>query len=155
MSIQIIRSDRRNREKIVSRYMREIRDIAKAGLSRRELLRRWLVSGGGGLLAMHAMRHFKSYWAHAAILSEDLILTSPPNTPFADPLPIPPIMRATNLNPPPTRGPNPTAVPLTRPIVGGFTEAVRPDHQRWTEFGGVSNTIAGFRGPQYESVEMP
>jgi len=38
-------------EKIVSRYMQEIRDIAKAGLNRRELLRMGLVMGGAGAAA--------------------------------------------------------------------------------------------------------
>ena len=44
--------DRRNMDKLVGRYMQEIRDIVKAGLSRRELLRMGLVSGSSGFLAL-------------------------------------------------------------------------------------------------------
>ena len=58
-------------------------------------------------------------------------------------------MRPTTLNPAPTRGPNPLRSGLT-----GFTETNRPDHQRWTEFGG-SATGAGFAGTQHELVELP
>ncbi len=80
-------------EKRVGRYMQEIRDIAKAGLNRRELFRMGLVMGGGGLAALQGARGFKPYWAHAAKGSGSggsLELRSPRNTPFIDPLPIPP-----------------------------------------------------------------
>ena len=56
-----MKSDRRNMEKSIGRYMQEIRDVVKAGLSRRELLRMGLVSGSSGLLALYGMRHFKPY----------------------------------------------------------------------------------------------
>ena len=105
--------------------MQEIRDVVKAGLSRRELLRMGLVMGGAGLLALKGMRDFRPYWAHA----EDLKLVSPPNTPFQDPLYIPPAVRPTTLNPAPTKGSNPTPSALN-----GFREASRPDHQRWEQF---------------------
>ena len=149
MAIQILKGDRKKEEQRVGRYMREIREIVKAGFSRRELLRMGLVLGGAGLAAMHGMRGFRPYWAHAASGS-GLSLASPPNTPFKDPLPIPRIMRPTTLNPAPTRGPNPVVSAVT-----GFTEAPRPDHQRWTEFGGASDTSPGFAGAMYEIVEEP
>jgi hypothetical protein len=82
-------SDRRNMAKATSRYMQEIRDIVKAGLSRRELLRTGLVSGSAGLLALYGLRHFKPYWGHAQLLADEINFNSPPNTPFVDPLPIP------------------------------------------------------------------
>lgn len=122
-------------EKRVSRYMQEIRDIAKAGLSRRELLRMGLAMGGAGAAALQGARNFKPYWAHADSLS----FRNPRNTPFVDPLPIPPVMRPVSLNPAPTRGTNPALSAVT-----GFTEASRPDHQRWEEFLPVT---------MYESVE--
>ena len=129
-------------EKLVSRYMKEIRDIAKAGLNRRELLRMGLVMGGAGAAALQGARGFKPYWAHAASGSGSggsLEFRSPRNTPFIDPLPIPPVMRPVTLNPAPTKGTNPALSAVT-----GFPEASRPDHQRWEEFLPVT---------MYESVE--
>jgi hypothetical protein len=144
-----MKSDRRNMQKSIGRYMQEIRDVVKAGLSRRELLRMGLVSGSSGLLALYGLRHFKPYWGHAQLAAQELTFNSPPNTPFVDPLPIPQALQPTTLFPAPTKGTNPVASAVT-----GFTEAVRPDHQRWTEFGGQSDTGAGFTGPQYEIIEQ-
>ena len=135
-------SGSKENEKRIGRYMQEIRDIAKAGLSRRELFRMGLVMGGGGLAALQGARGFKPYRAHAARGSGSggsLELRSPRNTPFIDPLPIPPVMRPVTLNPAPTKGTNPALSAVT-----GFTEAVRPDHQRWEEF---------LPATMYESVE--
>src|SRR3989441_6147281 len=90
MSIQVLKSGRRRQEELVSRYMQEIRDIAKGGFNRRELLKMGLVMGGAGLIELAGMRGFKPYWAHA---DNAIPFISPPNTPFVDPLPIPPTMR--------------------------------------------------------------
>jgi len=122
--------------------MQEIRDIAKAGLSRRELFRIGLVTGGAGAAALQGMQGFKPYWAHAAKGSGSggsLELRSPRNTPFVDPLPIPPVMKPVPLNPAPTKGTNPVPSAVT-----GFPEASRPDHQRWEEL---------LPAEMYESVE--
>ena len=142
-------SGRRNLDTRIGRYMHEIRDIVKAKLSRRELLRMGLVSGSSGLLALYGMRHFKPYWGHAQLLANELELHSPPNTPFVEPLPIPQALQQTTLFPAPTKGTNSVVSAVT-----GFPEAVRPDHQRWTEFGGQSDTLPGFTGPQYEIIEQ-
>jgi FtsP/CotA-like multicopper oxidase with cupredoxin domain len=94
--------------------------------------------------------------------------TSPPNTPFVDPLPVPVTMTPVNTpNPMPTNDPNPASVPAGRLVtarlngaavatatIGDFTEAFRPSHQKWTQFGGTSATDPGFTGKFYESVEM-
>ncbi|HSB81845.1 MAG TPA: multicopper oxidase domain-containing protein [Candidatus Methylomirabilis sp.] len=146
MSIHILKADRSRQEKLVGRYMQEIREIVKAGFSRRELLRMGLVMGGAGLVAMQGMRAFRPHWAHA---DGSIPFTSPPNTPFTDPLPIPAVMQKTTLDPAPTRGPNPAASGLT-----GFTETPRPNHQLWTQFGGKSDTAPGFAGAQYEILEQ-
>jgi hypothetical protein len=69
--------------------MQGIRDIVKAKLSRRELLRMGLVSGSSDLLALYGLRHFKLYWGYAQLLANELELHSQPNTPFVDPLPNP------------------------------------------------------------------
>jgi len=136
MPIHIIKSDRRKTEQLASRYMQEIRDIAKGGFSRRELLKMGLVLGGTGLAALHGIPNFRPHWAHA---DDGIPFISPPNTPFVDPLPIPPVMQPVSLNPAPTKGPNPLPS-----AVMGFKEADRPDHQRWEEFLPVT---------MYESVE--
>ena len=106
MAPHIRSSGSNEHEKRVSRYMQEIRDIAKAGLSRRELFRMGLVMGGAGAAALQGARGFKPYWAHA----DSLPFRSPRNTPFIDPLPIPPVMRPVTLNPAPTKGTNPVPV---------------------------------------------
>jgi FtsP/CotA-like multicopper oxidase with cupredoxin domain len=140
MPPHLVTSGSKENEKRVARYMQEIRDIVKAGLSRRELLRMGLVMGGAGAAAVQGMRDFKPYRAHAASGGGgSLELRSPGNTPFVDPLPIPPVMTPVILNPAPTRGTNPALSAVT-----GFTEANRPDHQRWEEF---------LPATMYESVE--
>jgi FtsP/CotA-like multicopper oxidase with cupredoxin domain len=142
MAPPVVTSGSKENEKRVGRYMQEIRDIVKAGLNRRELFRMGLVMGGGGLAALQGVRTFKPYWAHAASGSGSggsLQLTSPRNTPFIDPLPIPPVMRPVTLSPAPTKGTNPVQSAVT-----GFTEANRPDHQRWEQF---------LPAKMYESIE--
>ena len=119
---------RRELEKRAAKYMKEIRDADAAKLSVREYLREGLVSGGAGLLALRAMRNFRPYWAHAHHDSDGLSGTSgqpisPPNTPFQDPLPIPPTLAQKTLTPAPTEAAN---------IAGG--EAARAPHQKWAQF---------------------
>src|SRR5512134_2940473 len=95
MSLKATGSYSKRMEQRAARYMQEIRDVVKAGLSRRELLRMGLVAGGAGVVAMKGMRNFRPYWAYAASGSGSggsLELRSPRNTPFVDPLPIPPVM---------------------------------------------------------------
>ena len=132
MAPRVVTSGSKENEKRVSRYMQEIRDIAKAGLNRRELFRMGLVMGGAGAAALQGVRGFKPHWAHAASgpgSGGSLSLQSPRNTPFIDPLPIPPVMKPVTLNPAPTKGVNPAASAVT-----GFRETSRPDHQRWEQF---------------------
>jgi FtsP/CotA-like multicopper oxidase with cupredoxin domain len=136
-------------ERKVGRYMQEIRDIVRAGFTRHELLRMGLVAGSAGLLARLGMRNFKPYWGHAELLAKDLQLNSPRNTPFVDPLPIPRALRQTTLDPAPSKSTN-----TKRSAVTGFSEAARPDHQRWTEFAGASETLPGFTGATYEMLEQ-
>ena len=146
MAFQILRRPQRRLRERADRYMREIRDIAAGGFSRRELLKMGLVMGGEGLWMARSMRGFRPYWAYAADDGAGLTLASPPNTPFMDPLPIPRLAQPTTLNPAPTRSRNNTiASALTN-----FIEASRPDHQRWTDFGG--KTTPGFASTQYQIV---
>jgi hypothetical protein len=125
MPFEIMKSHKGEKGKVVARYMQEIRDAAKAGLGRRELLRLGLLMGGSGLGALRGLRDFKPTRAHA----DENRVTSPPNTPFQDPLSIPPVVGGTVLNPEPTKGPNPTPSALT-----GFTEARTEEHQFFDQF---------------------
>ena len=136
MPVHIIKLDRRKKEELAGRYMQRIRDIAKGGFSRRELLKMGLVAGGAGLAALHGIPSLRPNLAYA---DSGIPFVSPPNTPFVDPLPIPPIMQPVSLNPAPTKGSNPLLSAVT-----GFKETNRPDHQRWEEFLPVT---------MYESVE--
>ncbi|MEW6720548.1 MAG: multicopper oxidase domain-containing protein [Thermodesulfobacteriota bacterium] len=131
----------RKAEQRLARYMKEIRDAGKSGLSRRELMRWGLVAGGAGAAAIRGIRNFKPHWAHAALRNGngELEIRSPENTPFVDALPIPHIMQPVMLNPAPTRETN--RVPSA---VTGYMEAQRPDHQRWEQFLPMK---------MYESVE--
>jgi len=147
VAIHILKRHRSRRQLRADRYIREIRDIVNGGFNRRELLRMGLVMGAEGLLAMRGLRGFRPYWAYADD-GGGIQHQSPPNTPFVDPLPIPRVVRPTVLDPAPTRGPNPTPSTLT-----GFRETDRPDHQRWTEFGGDAGG-PGADAAQYELVEM-
>jgi FtsP/CotA-like multicopper oxidase with cupredoxin domain len=118
----------RELEKRTAKYMKEIRDADRAKLSVREYLREGLVSGGAGLLALRAMRNFRPFWAHASHDSDGLTGTSgqpvsPPNTPFQDPLPIPPTLAQKTLTPAPTEAANTAA-----------GEAARAPHQKWQQF---------------------
>ncbi|HSC69753.1 MAG TPA: multicopper oxidase domain-containing protein, partial [Candidatus Methylomirabilis sp.] len=154
MAIQILKGDRSSKEKRIAQYMQEIRDIVKGGFNRRELLRMGLAMGGAGLAAMQGMRNFRPYWAHADDGGgRDLRLTSPPNTPFVDPLPVPAVMHKTTLDPAPGPGPIPPNSTLASALTG-FTETSRPAHQRWTQFGGSSDTSPGFTGAMYEILEQ-
>jgi FtsP/CotA-like multicopper oxidase with cupredoxin domain len=128
MSLSIITSGRRQKERLIGRYMQEIRDIRKAGLDRRALLRMGLVMSGGGLAALRGARVLMPPRADADD-SGGARVVSPPSTPFQDPLPIPPVVGVTTLDPAPTKGPNPAASALT-----GFTEARTEDHQFWEQF---------------------
>ncbi len=117
---------RRELAKRTAKYMKEIRDADKAKLSVRQYLREGLVSGSAGLLALQAMRNFRPYWAHANHDSDGLTgfsgqPVSPDNTPFQDPLPIPPALSQKTLTPAPAEG----------PVAG---EAPRANHQKWSQF---------------------
>lgn len=165
--MQIITSDTSKREKITGQYMQQIRELARARLSRRELISMGLMIGGVGLVAGQArgddgppslppcrfpcLGVCDDTW-----INDPTPLSSPPNTPFVDPLPIPAPLQTTILDPAPTKGMNPDPSALT-----GFTEArlpfppgdpPRPDHQFWERFGGSAEG-PGFSGPQYELIE--
>ena len=80
MALHIIKGDRNEQERKVHRYMQEIRDIARGGFNRRELLKMGLVLGGAGLIELAGMPNFRPFWAHA---DDSIPFRSPRNPPNA------------------------------------------------------------------------
>jgi FtsP/CotA-like multicopper oxidase with cupredoxin domain len=138
-------------EQAVALYMKEVRGIQDAKLSRRELFKMGLTAGVGGLAAIGG-KNFLPNLAEASKGSGSSggsfsRLISPPCTmPWSDPLPIPktPVAVANFQGPLAEKGQcqekhklwNPGKGPL-----GGdelFTEARTEDHQRWDELGGLA-----------------
>lgn len=82
------------REKVVSRYINEVRDIQSAGLTRRELFKMGLTASVGGLATI-AGKNLLPNSAFADDGSHTLI--SPPcNMPWTEPLPIPKACQSTS-----------------------------------------------------------
>ena len=71
-------------EKTVERYMKEVRDIEAAGVTRRDLFKMGLTAGVGGLTAIGGGA-FLPNLAEAASASG--IISPPCNKPWSDPLP--------------------------------------------------------------------
>ena len=145
-------------EKAVARYMKEVRDIQEAGLTRRELFKMGLTAGVGGLTAIGG-GSFLPNLAQASNgsgssgsgsgssggSSSGSIISPPCTQPWADPLPIPKTCQsvATNQGPTPEKGQCQEIQTLWNPGNGplgaleDFTEARTEDHQRWDELGGL------------------
>ena len=138
-------------EKAVARYMKEVRDIQDAGLTRRELFKMGLTAGVGGLAAIGG-GSFLPNLAEAASgsgssgSSSSTSIISPPCTmPWSDPLPIPktPVAVGACQGATPEKGQCQEKYTLWNPgkgELGGledFTEARSEEHQRWDELGGL------------------
>ena len=138
-------------EKDVARYMKEVRDIQEAGLTRRELFKMGLTAGVGGLTAIGG-RNFLPNLAEAkgsgsSGSSSSTSIISPPCTmPWSDPLPIPktPVSVGSCQGPQPEKGQCQEIYNCWNPgkgAIGGyenFTEARTEEHQRWDELGGLA-----------------
>ncbi|MEF3076096.1 multicopper oxidase domain-containing protein [Methylobacter sp. Wu1] len=126
------------REKAIARYMQEVNDIQKAGISRRELFKMGLTAGVGGLTAIGG-RHFLPNLAMAA----DNGLISPPcRKPWTEPLPIPKACQSVGsfTGPSPEEGKCGEKHTLWNPgknDFDDFEEARDEAHQRWNELGGL------------------
>jgi len=130
-------------EKIVERYMKEVRDIEAAGVSRRDLFKMGLTAGVGGLTAIGG-RNFLPNLAEAATTTG---MISPPCTmPWTEALPIPKTAVSVGnfLGPVAEKGQCLETQNLYNPgngLIGGyenFTEARTEEHQRWDELGGLA-----------------
>ncbi len=137
-------------EKAVARYMKEVRDIQDAGLSRRELFKMGLTAGVGGLTAIGG-GSFLPNLAEASNGSSSSgsssgIISPPCTMPWSDPLPIPktPVSVGAFQGPVAEKGQCQEIHNLWNPGNGAigafedFTEARTEDHQRWDELGGLA-----------------
>jgi FtsP/CotA-like multicopper oxidase with cupredoxin domain len=132
-------------EKAVARYMKEVRDIQDARLTRRELFKMGLAAGVGGLAAVGG-RNFLPNLAQADNSSGTSIISPPCTMPWSDPLPIPktPVAVGVFQGPEAEKGQCLEKQTLWNPgkgPIGGFedfTEARTEEHQRWDELGGVA-----------------
>ncbi|NOT13698.1 MAG: multicopper oxidase domain-containing protein [Methylococcaceae bacterium] len=135
-------------EKAVARYMKEVRDIQDAGLTRRELFKMGLTAGVGGLTAIGG-RNFLPNLAEAASGSSSsgssFIISPPCNKPWTEPLPIPktPVSVSACQGPQPEKAPCEETRNLWNPGKGDigdfdeYCEARTEEHQRWDELGGL------------------
>ena len=136
-----IASVRSKKEKQISRYMQEVREIGESGLTRREMMKMGLFAGAGSLVAMAGGKDILGSKA----LASTALISPPCNYPWSDPLYIPPVVQpldaVNGLDPVPVAIPNPQ-FPLLRSIDGvNYQEARVEEHQRWGEtWKGVSLT---------------
>jgi FtsP/CotA-like multicopper oxidase with cupredoxin domain len=127
-------------EKTVERYMKEVRDIEAAGVTRRDLFKMGLTSGVGGLAAIGG-RNFLPNLVEAATTG---IISPPCTKPWSDPLPIPgtAVSMANFAGPLGDKGQCSESHNIYNPGKGpigdyeNFTEARSEEHQRWDELGG-------------------
>lgn len=131
-------------EKAVERYINEVKEIQKAGLTRRELFKMGLTAGVGGLSAIGG-RNFLPNLAQADSSSGTTIISPPCNLPWTEPLPIPktPVSVADFQGPIAEKGQCMEVHSFWNPGYGelggveDFTEARTEEHQRWDELGGL------------------
>lgn len=134
------------KETAAARYMKEVRDIQEAKLSRRELFKMGLTASVGGL-AMVGGKNLLPDFAQA----EDVTLISPPcRMPWTEPLPIPEacVPTASCKGPTPEKGqclekhtikhPGNINPDTLEEMDEDFYEARTEEHQRWDQLGGLA-----------------
>ena len=127
-------------EKSVARYMKEVREIQEAKLTRRELFKMGLTAGVGGLSALGGRSFLPNLAQADGGSSGTTTIISPPCTmPWSDPLPIPktPVSVGNFQGPEAEKGQCQEKHTLWNPGRGkfgdfeDFTEARTEEHQRW------------------------
>jgi len=114
---------RHNPDKRALRALRARQELVKAGVTRRDLIKAGMMTGGGVLLTDVGLP------SRAAAATNT---GSPPVTPFVEPLPILPQLPAravTTLNPAPTNSPNTAINPLTGLPFEGRSEPHQSEDQ--------------------------
>jgi FtsP/CotA-like multicopper oxidase with cupredoxin domain len=134
-------------EKAVARYMKEVRDIQEAQLTRRELFKMGLTAGVGGLTAVAGGVFLPNLaQAKGGDDSSGSIISPPCTMPWSDPLPIPktPVSVDVFSGPEGDEGQCDTKHLRLNPGKGEFgedeefSEARTEKHQRWEELGGFA-----------------
>jgi hypothetical protein len=89
--VYIIKRSNRRKEADVKRYIKDVTELAKARISRREAIKLGLLAGSSGLLAMYGCgssggsSDVASGTTESADDSKAIVIKSPPNTAFQDP----------------------------------------------------------------------
>jgi FtsP/CotA-like multicopper oxidase with cupredoxin domain len=131
----------------VARYMKEVRDMEAAGITRRDLFKMGLTSGVGGLVAIGGASFIPNL-AQAANTS-GLVISPACKKPWSEPLVIPGILQSVAEFVGPAASKVPTAESHHRVHPGcglsgsdmeHFTDARKEPFQRWDELNGANST---------------
>ena len=143
-------------ESDVARYMKEVRDMEAAGITRRDLFKMGLTSSVGGLVAIGGASFIPNLAQAASKSSSGLI--SPKCTPWLEPLVVPEVCQpvAQMVGPKPGEFPTTETVTMNHPGCGPvgeveiFKDARTEPHQRWSDFYGNTDPL----GVQASSTDM-
>ena len=144
----------------VARYMKEVRDMEAAGITRRDLFKMGLTSGVGGLVAIGGASFIPNLAQAASNSSSGLI--SPKCTPWLEPLVIPEDCQTVSVMRGGVKaGEHPTKDKITMYHSGCgtgedevFTDARTEPHQRWSDFYGFTNPHLGVYAPNTDYYEL-
>jgi FtsP/CotA-like multicopper oxidase with cupredoxin domain len=133
-------------EATVARYMKEVRDMQAAGVTRRDLFKMGLTSGVGGLVAIGGASFIPNL-AQAANTS-GLVISPPCKKPWSEPLVIPGVLQSVAKFVGPQAGEFPTTETIYRRNAGcglsgdmeHYTDARKLPFQRWKELDGEHAT---------------
>ncbi|MCX7106861.1 MAG: multicopper oxidase domain-containing protein [Methylococcales bacterium] len=145
----------------VARYMKEVRDMQEAGVTRRDLFKMGLTASVGGLAAIGGAS-FMPNLAQAASKNGSTIISPPCNMPWRDPLIVPEVCQpvAQMTGPKPEKDPCKETISMFHKGCGptgkleNFTEARTEPHQRWDDFYGNTNPQLGLNGSSMTCYEL-
>ncbi len=134
-------------ESNVARYMKEVRDMEAAGITRRDLFKMGLTSGVGGLVAIGGASFIPNL-AQAA-KTTGLVISPVCKKPWSEPLVIPAALQSVASFVGPQAGEFPTKETIYRYHAGCgelgemeyFTDARKEPFQRWNELNGANATM--------------
>lgn len=119
-------------EKNANRYIALQHELTQAGYTRRSLLKSGLILTSAGVVSAATNHDFllNTVYAASGGSSTSPLIVSPRNTPWQDPLPIPPVLKPSNLaGMQCTEQPSAVISALT-----GYTEVRTEAHQMWNDF---------------------
>lgn len=148
-------------EKDVERYMKEVRDMQEAGITRRDLFKMGLTSSVGGLVAIGGASFIPNL-AQAASNNASPIISPPCTMPWHDELTIAGVCTPVSQMTGPAPDKDPCKESILMPHEGcgptgeqvNFTEARTETHQRWDDFYGTTNPQLGLNGSSMTMYEL-